>query len=166
MYALIQAGGQGTRLKEITGDVLPKPMVRVNGKPLLHYQIDNLRESGILDIIVVTSPAGDEIVRSYFGDGSSFGVHISYILEQQPLGTGGALYYLKDRPDENFALLFGDLMLSVDWQRFLNYHLSKEAEITAFAHPNSHPFDSDLLVADSNGRVLSIDSKHNVRNYY
>jgi mannose-1-phosphate guanylyltransferase / phosphomannomutase len=165
MIALIQAGGAGTRLKAITGDDLPKPMVLINAKPILQWQIESLKASGILEIVIVISANGEPI-RRYFGDGTQYGVRIRYIQETEPLGTGGALPLFAARFKEDFVLLFGDLMLDVDWRRFIAYHHEKKAMITAFAHPNGHPFDSDLLVTDKEGKILSIDSKNNVRNYY
>jgi mannose-1-phosphate guanylyltransferase/phosphomannomutase len=166
MIALIQAGGAGTRLKAITGDNLPKPMVEICGKPILQWQIENLSKSGILEIIIVVSQSGKDCIENFFGDGSRFGVRIHYIEETEPLGTGGALYLLGDRYQEDFVLLFGDLMLDIDWQRFICYHQSKNAMITAFVHPNGHPFDSDLIVSDKDGKITAIDSKNNIRTSY
>ena len=151
MKAVIMAGGRGTRIQSIASDV-PKPMIPVLGRPVLEYQIENLKNCGITDIILVTGHLG-EIVRSHFGDGSSFGVQISYFHEETPLGTAGALYYLKDRLREDFLLLMGDLMLSVDFGRFLTAHCEAHAAVTLFAHPNSHPYDSDLIVTDEVGRL-------------
>jgi len=164
MLALIQAGGAGTRLKSITGD-LPKPMVKIGGKPILEWQVASLLRSGIDEIIIVISTKG-EAIPSYFGDGSKFGAKISYITETSPLGSGGALCYLKGKVDDDFVLCFGDLMLDVDWKRMIAFHKGKNAKITCFAHPNAHPFDSDLLVTDKEDRVTSIDSKNNTRDYY
>lgn len=166
MIALIQAGGAGTRLKSITGDAIPKPMVKIADKPILRWQIENLCRYGIKDITIVVSPFGEVSVKNYFKDGSAFGAHISYILEPEPLGTGGSLYYFAQKHHEDFIFLFGDLMLDIDWQRFIAYHHEKDAVLTAFAHPNSHPFDSDLLVTDTTDKILKIDSKNNTRDYY
>ncbi len=164
MKALIQAGGAGTRLKSISGD-LPKPMVKVNGKPILEWQLSSLALSGVNEVVIVISTTGDSI-PAYFGNGSNFGISIKYIKEEQPLGTAGALAYLKDDFTEDFFVVFGDLMLDVDWMRFLAFHKEKKSVLTSFAHPNSHPFDSDLLVVDGEERILSIDSKNNTRDYY
>lgn len=163
MKALIQAGGAGTRLKSIAGDV-PKPMVKICGKPILQYQIENLKRYGISDISIVVSKTGNAI-KEYFGDGSSFDVHIDYIIEESPLGTGGAIYYIKNW-NEDFILLFGDLMLDIDWGRFINFHKAKGSDLTPFVHPNSHPYDSDLVKLDQDSRILGIDSKNNIRDYY
>ncbi len=164
MKALIQAGGAGTRLKSITGD-LPKPMVKINGKPILEWQLRSLALSGVKEAVIVISKNGDSI-PAYFGNGERFGLSIRYIKEEQPLGTAGALAFLKNDFTEDFFVVFGDLMLDVDWGRFLSFHKEKKSALTSFAHPNSHPFDSDLLVVDEHSKILSIDSKNNVRDYY
>ena len=93
MKAVIMAGGQGTRLRSISED-LPKPMVPVLGKPILQYQIEGLRENGITDITIMTGYKA-EAINGYFGDGSSFGVDISYVNEDHPMGTAGALCFLR-----------------------------------------------------------------------
>ena len=164
MYAVIQAGGAGTRLKTITGD-LPKVMVELNGKPIIEWQIESLKRSGIQDFVIIISKNG-KLISDYCGDGKKFGVNISYIKEESPLGTAGGLYFAKEIIKDGFILCFGDLMLDVDWMRFHRFHKEKGSSLTAFAHPNSHPFDSDLLVTDNEEKIIKIDSKHNVRDYY
>ncbi len=164
MLAFIQAGGAGTRLKEITGD-LPKPMVPICGKPILLHQVESLIRSDVKDIVMVVS-ASSTVVQDFFGDGSKFGAKISYIVENQPLGTAGALYYLAKQRDEDFFLVMGDLMLDVDWQRFYAFHKKHRSFLTAFAHPNSHPYDSDLLVSSKEGKLLRVLSKKEPRDDY
>lgn len=164
MYAVIQAGGAGTRLKTITGD-LPKVMVELDGKPIIEWQIESLKRSGIQDLVIIISKNG-KLISDYCGDGKKFGVNISYIKEESPLGTAGGLYFAKEIIKDDFILCFGDLMLDVDWMRFHRFHKEKGSSLTAFAHPNSHPFDSDLLVTDNEEKIIKIDSKHNVRDYY
>lgn len=164
MKAVIQAGGAGTRLKSITGD-LPKPMVPICGKPILEWQILNLKDSGIKEFIIIISKNGSSIPE-YFGDGNKLDVSIEYIEEKEPLGTGGALAYLRNEIDDDFILCFGDIMLNISWERFVKFHKDRGSVVTAFAHPNSHPYDSDVLVTNDDGKILRIDSKNNVRNYY
>ncbi len=164
MIALIQAGGAGTRLKNITGD-LPKPMVSVGGKPILQWQIENLVRDGVEDIFLVVGP-GKEVIQNYFGDGDKFHAHISYIEENEPLGTGGALYYASKKFHEDFILCFGDLMLDIDFKKMVAFHKKKKSIITTFAHPNSHPYDSDILWADAQGKVLRIFPKKETRDFF
>lgn len=164
MFAVIQAGGAGTRLKTISGD-LPKGMVEIGGKPILEWQLLNLKKSGITEIVLMISKNGDSIMR-HFGSGARLGLNIKYVVEKSPLGTAGGLYYVKNIIKDDFILCFGDLMLDIDWKRFLAYHKEKHSLLTAFGHPSSHPYDSDLLVSDSENKILRIDSKNNVRDYY
>ncbi len=158
MKAVIMAGGRGTRIRSVAADI-PKPMIPVLGKPVLEYQIENLKKDGFEEIILVTGYLSD-VIRDHFGDGSRFGVKISYFNEDVPMGTAGALYYLKDRLKEPFLLLMGDLMLSVDFRRFLEEHARTGAAATLFAHPNSHPFDSDLIVTDETGKLEQFTEDH------
>lgn len=164
MIAIIQAGGAGTRLKSITGD-LPKPMVRICGKPILQWQIESMRSSGVSQFILVVS-SKTTAVQDYFGNGKNFNCKIDYIVENSPLGSGGALALLSRRIKEDFILCFGDLMLDVDWQKFMSFHMSKGAIITSFAHPNSHPYDSDVLVANSDGKIINILPKNQERDFF
>ena len=107
MQAVIMAGGKGTRLATITKNI-PKPMVPIEGKQLLEYQIENLKENGVTNIILIVGHLGD-VIRDHFGDGSAFGVDISYFVEETPLGTAGALAKIKDRLEDTYFLVFGDL---------------------------------------------------------
>ncbi len=164
MIALIQAGGAGTRLKSITGD-LPKPMVKICGKPILQWQIESMMSSGIKSFILVVS-SKSTAVQDYFGDGKKFGCEISYIVENTPLGSGGALALVARKIKSDFILCFGDLMLDVDWKKFMDFHKKSEAIITAFSHPNSHPYDSDVLVTNENGKIINILSKNQKRDFF
>ncbi len=164
MIALIQAGGAGTRLKAITHD-LPKPMVDVFGKPILQWQIESMRNSGVDRFYIVVSK-NSTAVQDYFKDGSEFGCHIEYIVESSPLGTGGALQCVASKIDEDFILCFGDLMLDIDWKRFVAFHKRRGAIITAFAHPNSHPYDSDVLLVGEEDKILTILPKSQKRDFF
>ncbi len=137
-------------------------MMPVNGKPLLECQVENLKENGITEIIMVVGYQKD-VIKGYFQDGKRLNVSISYFEEAVPLGTAGALRHLADRLEEDFILVFGDLFFSVDFKRFLDFHKEKGAEITLFAHPNSHPYDSDLIEINSNGCVIGWNSKNGKR---
>lgn len=161
MFALIQAGGAGTRLKDIAGD-LPKPMVPIAGKPILQWQVESLARSGVYSLIIVC-PKTSTAIQDHFGDGSKYGVKIDYIVEQEPLGTAGALYYAAKKIKGDFFLVMGDLMLDVDFDRFYKAHKKHDAIITTFAHPNSHPYDSDVLLVNAEDKVLHILSKKEPR---
>ena len=164
--AVIQAGGKGTRMIELTHDEIPKPMLLLNGKPMIQWQIENVAKYGITEFVIITGHLGEKI-KEYFGDGSGFGVSVKYIEEKEPLGSAGALYYLNDMfSNKDFLLIFGDVMFCLDWDRMIKFHEEHGAEATLLAHPNAHPYDSDLLIINEDGEVTGIDSKNNKRDYW
>lgn len=164
MQAVIMAGGKGTRLSEITKDIIPKPMVQLCGKPLIEYAILCLKESGIRDIIVVTGHLG-HFIEEYLQDGKAWGVSIRYVKEEKPLGTAGAFFYLKELVNEDFVLLYADIMMNIDFIRMYHFFCHKNALAVLLVHPNSHPYDSDLVLVDSDARILGFDYKGKERNY-
>ena len=166
MKAVIQAGGKGTRISEITGDVIPKPMLEISGYPILYHQMMNLKKNGITDITVIIGHLGN-VIKDYFGDGKQFGLNISYVEEdpQKPLGTAGSLYFLKDKLKENFVFLLADIFIDIDFEKMEQYHIANNADVTLLTHPNGHPFDSDLVVEEG-GVVKAFDYKSNDRTTY
>lgn len=166
MKAVIQAGGKGTRISEITGDVIPKPMLEISGYPILYHQMMNLKKNGITDITVIIGHLGN-VIKDYFGDGKQFGLNISYVEEdpQKLLGTAGSLYFLKDKLKENFVFLLADVFIDIDFEKMEQYHIANNADVTLLTHPNGHPFDSDLVVEEG-GVVKAFDYKSNDRTTY
>lgn len=150
----ILAGGMGTRLRERSGD-LPKPMVPVLGKPLLHYQIELCRKHGFTDIALLVQHRHEKI-SEYFGDGSAFGVTLSYAIEDEPRGTAGALRDALPILGERFLVLYGDTFMDVNLRKFWDAHAAFGGVGTLFLHPNDHPQDSDLIVIDANGAIRTI----------
>ena len=139
------AGGKGTRIASVKSDV-PKPMIPICGKPILEWQIENLKAFGLTDITMVIGYLG-HVVKEYFKDGANFGVNISYFEETEPLGTAGALFKMPELA-EDFLLMCGDVILDVDFNRFIEFHKKNNAWASLMAHPNSHPYDSSLLVTE------------------
>lgn len=139
------AGGKGTRIASVRSDV-PKPMIKICGKPILEHQIENLKACGLTDIVLVIGHLG-HVIQDYFGDGSKFGVNIEYFVEDHPLGTAGALFKMPQLT-EDFLLLCGDVIIDVDFNRFIAFHNQKKAWASLMAHPNGHPYDSSLLVTE------------------
>lgn len=158
------AGGKGTRIKEVNSEV-PKPMIPLLGKPILQYQIESLKKQGIQEFVLVVGYLG-HIIKEYFSDGKNFGVRIEYIEEKEPLGTAGALYLLKDKIKEDFLLLCGDLIFDIDIRKFYAAHKKYGGEITLFTHPNSHPYDSGIIIADEDKRVTNWLHKEDERQWY
>jgi len=159
------AGGEGTRIRKITKDKIPKSLVSLLGKPILEHQIEALRKNNVKQIYIVVGHMGLKI-SEHFKNGEDFGVSIQYICEETPLGSAGSLFFLKDSIYEDFLLLFGDVIFDINVDLMYNFHKDRNAIATLFVHPNSHPFDSDLVVVDENSKVLCFDSKNNNRNYY
>lgn len=145
MKVVIMAGGKGTRIASVKSDV-PKPMIPIFGKPILEWQIENLKACGLTDITLVVGYLGS-VIQEYFGDGSKFGVTISYFVEDTPLGTAGALFKMPELT-EDFLLMCGDVILDVDFNRFIEFHIKNNAWASLMAHPNGHPYDSSLLVTE------------------
>lgn len=166
MKAVIMAGGKGTRIASLTQDEIPKPMLKVGGIPILEHQINCLKNSGVDEIIIIIGHLGEKI-KEYFSNGKKLEINIKYIEEdpQKPLGTAGSLYYLKEDIKDDFILIFGDVFLSVDFSKMISFHKNMSADVTLLTHPNSHPFDSDLIKADKKGKVIGFDSKENIRDY-
>lgn len=163
MKTVIMAGGRGTRISELFPDI-PKPMIPMsNGadtKPVLQWEIESLRKQGFTDIILTVSHLHEKI-EEYFGDGSRFGVHIDYYVEETPLGNAGALFKLG--LDDDFLLLNADAVFDVDFNRMVSYHHSHSGLVTLFTHPNSHPYDSGLIVAGPDGSALQWLAKEDAR---
>lgn len=172
MKAVIMAGGRGTRISSVARDI-PKPMIRIEGKPVLEHEIACLKNQGFTDLIITVSHLGG-IIMDYFGDGSKlspvtgepFGVNIEYYFEKEPLGNAGALFRLKDKLTEDFLLLNADAIFDVDFNRFVAFHKEKGGMATLFTHPNSHPYDSGLILADENGAVEQWLTKEDARPAY
>ena len=175
MKTIIMAGGKGTRIASVRNDI-PKPMIPICGKPILQYQIENLRSSGFIDITLVIGHLG-EVIKNYFGNGSQLGVKLSYFVETDPLGTAGALFKIPEL-SKDFLLLCGDIIFDIDFSRFIAFHKQHDALASLMSHPNSHPYDSSLLVTEilpptkagglpfDSHRVVQWLNKEDKRRYY
>lgn len=164
--AVIQAGGKGTRLRKLTDDKIPKPLLQINGKPMLEWQIENLIRYGIKEIVIIVGHLGEKI-QKYFGNGDKWKIKITYIKEEKPLGSAGALYFLKnDEQRENFLLVYGDVMFDINWNRFIEFHEEKNGMATLLVHPNSHPYDSDIIIMDDKNKVISLQYKSDEKSDY
>lgn len=129
MKAIILAGGLGTRLRDAVED-LPKPMAPVGGKPFLEYLLLQMKRWEIADVVLSVGYKKD-VIQAYFGDGSSFGVRISYSEEKEPLGTGGALKQsLFRKDDSHFIVMNGDSFFNIPFADLIRYHHGKPGLIT------------------------------------
>ncbi len=161
MKTVIMAGGKGTRISALFPDI-PKPLIPIEGKPVLEWELCSLRDQGFDDFILTVGHMADRIMDC-FGDGSRLGVHIEYYVEEKPLGNAGALFRLREKLTEDFLLLIADAIFDIDFNRFVAWHREKGGLVTLFTHPNSHPYDSGLLIAGENGAVEQWLSKEDPR---
>ena len=149
MKVVLMAGGRGTRISELFPDI-PKPLIPIQGTPVLEREIISLRDQGFTDIILTIGYMAERM-QEYFGNGEKWGVKIEYFVEDKPLGNAGALFFLDLK--EDFLLLNADAVFDVDFNRMVAFHKQHGGLVTLFTHPNSHPYDSGLLVARENGEV-------------
>lgn len=164
MKTVIMAGGKGTRISTLFPDV-PKPLISIDGIPVLEREICSLRDQGFTDLILTVSHMADKIMV-FFGDGSRLGVSIQYYNEVTPLGNAGALFKLRNQLTEDFLLLNADAIFDVDFNRMVEFHRSLGGLVTLFTHPNSHPYDSGLLITDENMSVKQWLAKEDERPTY
>lgn len=147
MKCAIVAGGLGTRLRSVIGDI-PKPMAMLGGVPLLARLIELCRRSAIDDIHLLVSYR-PEAIRDYFGDGSAFGVRLSYWRDERPLGTAGSMGPVLRAAGEDMLVLYGDVFAEIELARLVEFHSAHaDAAATLALHPNDHPHDSDLVTAE------------------
>jgi histidinol-phosphate phosphatase family protein len=154
---LILAGGKGSRLKDRLGD-LPKPMIPIAYKPLLQHLVELARHHGFTDVVFFAHYRAD-LIKEHFGEGSKWDVETRYVIEQEPLGTAGAVLASLDQLASRFLVMYGDTLVNVDLTRLWRAHQDARADATLFLHPNDHPFDSDLVEVDTGGRIVAFHNR-------
>jgi len=157
MYAVILAGGKGTRISSIFPDI-PKSMIPFQGKPLLEHQIEQLRTYDIRNIYMCLGYLSNAIT-DHFGSGLHYDVELDYEIETTPQGTAGSLYLLRDKLQDDFIVINGDIIFNIDLFDLVLYHQEKKGIATLTAHINPHPLDSDLLETDDLNRVTHIHTR-------
>jgi histidinol-phosphate phosphatase family protein len=133
-------------------------MIAIGGKPLLEHQVALAKHHGFAEIVIFACYRPD-LIRGHFGDGSRWGVKISYQIEKAPLGTAGAVLAGIDLLADRFVAFYGDTMVNVDLQRIWQQHSESAADATLLLHPNDHPLDSDLVETDGAGRVMAFHNR-------
>jgi histidinol-phosphate phosphatase family protein len=154
---VILAGGRGARLKERLGD-LPKPMIPIGGIPLLEHQIALARDHGFSEVIIFAGYRA-EAITAHLGDGGRWGVKIIALIENEPLGTAGAVLAGFDVLADQFVVMYGDTMVNVDLARFWQTHQERGADASLFLHPNDHPLDSDLVEVNAEGWITAFHNR-------
>lgn len=162
MKVVLMAGGRGTRISELFPDI-PKPLIPIDNTPVLEREIISLRDQGFTDIILTIGYMAEKI-QEYFGNGDKWGVKIEYFVEEKTLGNAGALFFLDLK--EDFLLLNADAVFDVDFNRMVEFHKQHGGLVTLFTHPNSHPYDSGLIVSGEDGKVEKWLAKEDERPLY
>ncbi len=153
---ILMVGGLGTRLRPLTQDT-PKPMLKVGNKPILQTIVEKFAEYGFVNITMCVNFNAD-IIKDYFGDGKEFGVNIDYILEQKRMGTAGALSLLKERPNEPFFVMNGDLLTNVNFEHIFNYHTLNKATATMCVREYDYEVPYGVVKMNDN-KIVEISEK-------
>ncbi|MDD2699118.1 MAG: nucleotidyltransferase family protein [Arcobacteraceae bacterium] len=153
---ILMVGGLGTRLRPLTENT-PKPMLKVGNKPILQTIVEKFAEYGYGNIVMCVNYKS-HIIQDYFGNGSSFGVNIEYILEEQRMGTAGALSLLKEKPTEPFFVMNGDLLTNVNYEHLHDFHIANNSMGTMCVR--EYDFQVPYGVVNIDGsHILSIEEK-------
>lgn len=156
--AVILVGGKGTRLRPLTNSI-PKPMLPVAGAPFLEHLLARIKEAGMTHVVLGTSFKA-EVFEEHFGDGSHLGLEIEYVVEEEPLGTGGGIRNVLDHLRYDRAMVFnGDVLGGTDLQAVLNTHVEQEADVTLHLLRVSDPRAFGCVPTDADGRVSAFLEK-------
>ncbi|OGD86273.1 hypothetical protein A2164_03820, partial [Candidatus Curtissbacteria bacterium RBG_13_35_7] len=155
MDAVILTGGKGLRLGKVSKKT-PKVLIKIDKKPILEHQINFLEKNNIKNIWILSGHLGQKI--DYFLNKiKNRKININHLIEDSPLGTAGAIKTLEGKITTDFLVISGDVMFDIDLESFINFHNNKKDSIaTLCVHPNDHPFDSDLIDIDTDGKVKKL----------
>lgn len=159
---VLLAGGRGTRLMPLTDDT-PKPLLHVGDRPILQRIVESCREHGFTRIHMAVNYKA-EMIRAHFGDGSSLGVEISYLTEDEPRGTAGCLALLQERPTTPFFVMNGDLLTTVHLKRLLDFHHEHGAAATMCIREYTHVVPYGVVELDGH-RLRRLEEKPVRRDY-
>ena len=158
MQAVILLGGKGERLKPLT-DSVPKPMVKVAGKPFLEHLVLLLRKNGLKKLLFLAGYLG-HVIKDYFGNGSKWNVEIDYSFEDKPIGTGGALSLAKEKLNETFFVLFGDSYLPINYKQMVSKYINNRKKIMLAVYDNADDTDVPFNIRlDKGKKVVAIYKK-------
>ncbi|MER5890346.1 NDP-sugar synthase [Streptomyces sp. NPDC001941] len=159
--AILLVGGKGTRLRPLTVNT-PKPMVPAAGVPFLTHQLARARAAGVDHVVMATSYLA-EVFEPYFGDGSALGLHLEYVTEVEPLGTGGAIRNVAGRlrsgPDEPVLVFNGDILTGLDIRALVDTHQESGADVSLHLTRVEDPRAFGLVPTDATGRVRAFLEK-------
>jgi mannose-1-phosphate guanylyltransferase/phosphomannomutase len=151
MKAVIMAGGEGTRLRPLTSN-MPKPMMHLANRPMMEHIVQLLQRHGFDDIVVTVAFMANNI-RSYFGDGSEFGVRMVYATEETPLGTAGSVRNAMDELDERFLVISGDVLTDIDLSKIVAFHEERGALATIGLTAVENPLEFGIVITNEDGSI-------------
>ena len=154
--AVIMAGGEGSRLKPLT-DAVPKPLLKVGGKPLIEILIERLRSAGVREFLITVNYKS-HMIEDHFGDGSRLEVRVGYVREPEPLGTAGSLRLLEGISRKPFFLVNGDILTKCDFRAMLAFHDAAGAELTVGTVPYAVDLPYGVLDVEG-GRLAGVSEK-------
>ena len=153
MKAIILSAGEGTRIRKINHEV-PKVLIPIIHKPMILWNIELLKEYGIIDIAINTHYMATQI-KEYLDNGKRYGVNILYSYEKELLGTAGALKNFKDFFNDTFVVLYGDVISKINLKELIKFHKKNNAIGTLVVHKTDHPEDSDIVCVDKNNKIIN-----------
>jgi len=151
MKAVILVGGEGTRLRPLTCNKV-KPLVPVLNRPFLEHLVDHLKRHGIREIILTLGHLAEQI-QEYFGDGGRFGVSMTYLIEDSPLGTAGGVKNAEPLLETSFLVFNGDIFSDIDLTNMMDFHREKKADTSIALTPVDDPTPYGVVETDAEGRV-------------
>jgi mannose-1-phosphate guanylyltransferase/phosphomannomutase len=152
MKAVVMAGGFGTRIQPLTHS-RPKPMLPIINRPMMEQTMLNLRDLGIIEFIVLLY-FKPEVIQDYFGDGSDFGMKITYVIPDDDYGTAGAVKLAQEHiGDDNFIIISGDLVTDFDFKKIFDYHTQKQSKLTITLTSVENPLEFGVVIADEDGKI-------------
>ncbi len=161
MKAAIIAGGKGTRIRELTNDSIPKALLPVAGIPIIYLQLRLLARYGIRHAAIMTGHLADILEERLPEEASRLGIELAFFRETEPLGSAGGFSAAESYFDDDFIVIYCDVAIEMDLGRLSDFHKNKKADATIVCHPNDHPYESDLLLADDGYRVRRVIYKKN-----
>ena len=157
MKAVILAGGKGTRLRPYT-TVLPKPLMPIGNYPILEVILRQLKYYGVDEIVLAVGHMG-QLFQAFFNSGENYGLKISYSLETQPLGTAGPLAQIVDQLEDDFLVMNGDLLTTLNYRRLYDFHCKNRAAATIGLYEREVKIDFGVVDVDSDNRLAKYTEK-------
>ena len=151
MKAVVMAGGEGTRLRPLTG-MRPKPMVPIVNQPVMEHILGLVKHHGINDV-VATLAFMPQVIEDYFGDGDEWEMNISYAIEETPLGTAGSVKNAAEALDETFVVISGDAITDIDLRQCIDFHNASSAAVTIALKRVPDPLEYGVVITDEDGLI-------------